>query len=59
MSWKTIADDKVRHVWVCNDPECENNGKEIPIDPTFYKDSGNPMCECDIEMDYVRTEINA
>ena len=55
--WVTIEDSKVRHVWRCDDGECQDQGKEIDVAPTFYADSGTPMCECGLDMEYVRTEI--
>lgn len=56
-TWKPIADSKVRHVWACPD-----GTGEITVDPTFYADSGTPICGEDTEFDgedmiYVRTEI--
>jgi hypothetical protein len=61
--WKTIDDSKVRHVWSFPD-----GSNEITVDPSFYADSGTPICSgdgaeeagCDGEdMIYVRTEILA
>ena len=51
--WKTIPDEKVRHVWVCENGKCE----DVYIEPTFYQDNGTPMCECDEDMIYDRTEV--
>lgn len=52
--WETIEDEKVKHVWCC--PRCN---KFAEVDPTFYQDSGNPMCDspCDTEMEYIHTLI--
>lgn len=56
-TWKTVSDSKVRHVWACPD-----GTGEITVDPTFYADSGTPICGEDTEFDgedmiYVRTEV--
>lgn len=53
--WITIADKNVRHLWVCE--ECDDM---VYVEPSFYADSGEPFCcECDYNMSYVRTEIEA
>lgn len=60
--WTTISDSKVRHVWAWPD-----GTHETTVDPTFYADSGTPICGDDAEeagfegddMIYVRTEILA
>jgi len=57
--WKTISDDKVRHVWANPD-----GTGEITVDPSFYAESGTPVCDSDTEFEgedmiYVRTEIKA
>jgi hypothetical protein len=58
--WKTIPDNKVRHVWAN-----EDGSGEITVDPDYYGNNGTPVC-CDEEsefmdrdMVYVRTEILA
>ena len=51
--WTTIKDNKVILCWKC--PEC---GDTAEVDPTFFQDSGTPMCgECDTDMVYVKTQI--
>lgn len=55
--WKTVSDSQVRHVWSLPD-----GTGEITVDPTFYADSGIPVCPDGGEfngddMIYVRTEI--
>ncbi len=55
MAWETIDDKKVRHIWVCS--ECQ---EKATVSPDWYSDNGTPMCtECDIDMDYDHTEIDA
>lgn len=51
--WTTIPDEHVRHVWSC--PEgCGT----VDINPTFYGEAGEPMCEqCESEMEYTRTDV--
>ena len=51
--WKTIDDDKVRHIWRCS--ECKT---EAQIAPERYAGNGTPVCcDCDIDMEYLRTDI--
>jgi hypothetical protein len=57
--WKTIKDDKVIHVW-----ECLKCGEKAEVNPTFYEESGTPVCSgekdrgCDgDDMTYVKTQI--
>ncbi len=51
--WTPIEDSKVILCWKC--PEC---GDTADVDPTFFQDSGTPMCsECDVDMVYVKTHI--
>lgn len=58
--WKTIPDNKVRHVWAN-----EDGSGEITVDPSWYADNGTPVCSdedsefYDQDMCYVRTEILA
>ena len=51
--WEKIDDDKVYHVWKCSNGKCEDEY----VNPTFYQDNGTPVCECDDDMIYDRTEI--
>ena len=51
--WTTIKDSNVILCWKC--PEC---GDTTEVNPTFFQDSGTPMCgECDTDMVYVKTQI--
>ena len=53
MAWKTIADDKIRHIWA------DGEG-EISIEPHWYAENGTPVDpETGEDMSYVRTEILA
>ncbi len=55
--WMVIPDDRIRLVWGC--PVCK---KEACVPPTFFEESGEPMCfnECREEpMEYIRTEVIA
>lgn len=52
--WTIIDDNKVRNVWICDD--C---GEETYCTPDTYADIGTPICvDCDIDLSYVRTEID-
>ena len=56
--WKTVPDENIRHVWKCIEEGCEEFDQEIIIAPTFYSDSGTPICGGDgHDKVYVRTEI--
>ena len=61
--WRTIADNRVRHVWRISDNCMADHGTEIAdeyvyVVPSFYAGSGTPICgDCGIDMEYVRTEI--
>jgi len=55
--WKIVSDSHVRHVWALPD-----GTGEITVDPTFYADSGTPVCPDEGEfngedMIYIRTEV--
>lgn len=51
-NWKTVADEKIRHIWVGDD------GEEISVSPDWYADNGTPVDpETGDDMSYVRTEI--
>ena len=61
LSWKTISDESVRHVWkkVCT---CNEEGADIPdcveVNPDSYQNAGIPICElCGEDFEYVRTEV--
>ena len=58
--WVEIADEDVRHVWVCNVEDCPArvDPPEVMVNPDFFKDGGTPVCQyCDTDMDYLRTEV--
>lgn len=51
--WKTIEDNKIRHVW-----KDKESGEELVVPPTFYEDAGTPIGEAsDDDCVYLRTEI--
>lgn len=51
--WQTIPDNVLRHIWRCN-----GCGAEAQISPDWYEENGTPVCcTCDIDMEYLRTEI--
>ena len=53
MPWKTVADDKVRHVWKYKD-----TGEELTVGPEWYENNGTPYDgNEDTDLEYVRTEI--
>ena len=54
--WKKIEDSKVRHLWECQDEECENS-EVVMVNPTFYEENGTLVCYCGEDMRYIRTEI--
>lgn len=55
--WKTVKDENVRMVWACDDADCELRGKETTVEPSFYMNNGEPLCECGMDMVYLRTEV--
>ena len=56
MTWKTIPDDQIRHIWA---PDHLPDGEgEISVNPDWYADSGTPVDpETGDDMRHVRTEI--
>ena len=56
--WKEIKDENVRMIWKCEETDCEEGNPEVDVSPTFYQDNGTPVCGCDCDMAYQRTEIN-
>jgi hypothetical protein len=55
--WRRIADKRVRHRWelVC---ECTQVEQAVYVDPSFYAESGTPVCEeCGEDRRYARTEV--
>jgi hypothetical protein len=58
--WKVVDDKDVRNVWKCPDPEGEGCKETAMLSPDFYQESGEPLCPCcDVEMEYVRTEVKS
>lgn len=56
-TWHKVPDASIRHRWdmVCG---CKGVKKSVYVSPTFYEDSGFPMCEeCGEDRKYVRTEM--
>lgn len=52
--WIQINDKDVVHIWKCS--EC---GCEVKIAPSYYNESGTPMCTvCDRDMEYSHTLVN-
>jgi hypothetical protein len=70
MSRTQIDNHKVYNVWGCTnrlenrhnldeeDIMCLKDSHEIVIHPAWHEDNGTPMCDCDEDMVYVRTEID-
>lgn len=56
-NWKKISDDSLRHIWKCTDEDCECDKVDCVIYPDWYQDNGTPICECGIDMEYIRTEV--
>ena len=57
MATKTVEDSRVHNVWMCTEKDCENE-EETVVNPDWYQDNGTPVCECDIDMEYIRTDID-
>jgi hypothetical protein len=55
--WTKVEDDNVRAVWGCFEDDCDHGNPKTLVDPTFYQDNGEPVCACDADMCYIRTEI--
>ena len=53
---EVIPDSELYMIWECHSDECECANRTCAVHPTFYEDSGTPMCECDSDMVYIRTE---
>ncbi len=52
--WAKVADENVRHIWVCTD--CKAKTKAI-ITPNWYENNGTPVCSCcDRDMTYSHTD---
>jgi hypothetical protein len=56
--WRKIPDPHIRHRWDL-DCGCKQVERSVYVPPTFYEDSGTPICEeCGEDRKYVRTEID-
>jgi len=55
--WVTVANQNIRHLWACNNQECDQGNPSVYISPTFYENNGTPVCDCDEDMVYSRTEV--
>ncbi len=57
MTWITIPDDLVRHIWAPD--EAPDGEGEISVNPSWYADNGTPVdAETGDDMSYVRTEVS-
>ena len=57
-TWQKIGDEQVRHLWSCDTKSCVKHGQQITVDPSFYSNSGTPICEeCGNDLRYHGTEI--
>jgi hypothetical protein len=57
LSWRRVPDARIRHRWDV-DCGCELVERSVYVPPTFYGDSGTPICEeCGTDRKYVGTEI--
>ena len=54
MNWKTLDNDKIRHVW-----KEQTDGSEHTFSPDWYQSNGTPVGSDDRDMIYVRTEVAA
>jgi hypothetical protein len=52
-----MPDERVRHIWQCEDEDCDRGNPCIEVGPGFYVENGEPVCQCGEEMVYVRTEV--
>ena len=56
--WVVIPDDEIFNVWVKQpDDECGQGPDSVEIPPTFYEESGTPVCWCGMDMVYSHTII--
>jgi hypothetical protein len=59
-TWKKVEDKDILHVWMCADEDCSRNGVKIIVTPTFYQDSGTPICgNCGEDCIYQHTEVRS
>jgi len=57
--WKKIDDNKVQHIWKCEEDDCRMKGVTIIVSPDWYQENGTPLCECGEDCIYQHTEIKA
>lgn len=56
--WQKISDNAVRQRWSCGTKHCGKHGEQITVAPSFYANSGLPICsECGNDLSYHGTEI--
>ena len=56
--WQKIPDNQVRQLWRCGTKHCGKHGEQITVDPSFYANSGLPICsECGNDLSYHGTEV--
>ena len=55
--WKKIDDNKVQHIWKCEEEHCSMNGIKVIVSPDWYQENGTPLCECGEDCIYQHTEI--
>lgn len=57
-AWITVPDDMVRSIWKCTIEDCHEYNNEVSVEQTFFSEMGTPICEeCDVDLEYVRTEV--
>jgi len=47
-----IDDKYIWMVWCC-----DNCGETFHVRPDWYQDNGTPVCDCDNDMSYIKTEV--
>ena len=52
-NWKEIDTCNVRHIYTCPDGKCD----DVDVYPDYFFENGTPVCQCDKDMEYSRTEI--
>jgi hypothetical protein len=53
--WIIVNDIDIVTVWKCPEDDCDGMAE---VGPGFFEESGTPMCACDRDMIYLRTEVN-
>ena len=61
-SWHKVSDSSIRHRWDL-DCDCKPSGlvaRSVTVSPTFYCNSGTPICEeCGEDRKYIGAEMKA